>query len=112
MFKIFYDDGSTYSGEAYSAPALGVQAIVQDSQEHGRTIVCRVDYYVLRSDGAWLGVDLFGLWDYLQQPGPRKVLFGRTIPSPLFISIYKQAYTDPDFLEKTGYAYREQIIND
>ena len=111
-YKIYYGNGITYAGDPYNAPAFDVQVIVQDSADHGRILTCRLDYYVFQPEiNAWLGVDLFGLWDYLQQPGPRKVIFGRTLPSRKFNELYKIAYHDPDFSAKTGHAYGEQVIS-
>lgn len=53
------------------------------------------DYYVwqFREDG-WTGVDIFGLWDYLQSYGMKKVLFGRTVSNSLFDRIHNRAYME------------------
>lgn len=109
-WRIYYADGSTFAdedGPAEDAPALGVQAINQMvGTPEGRQMLhgagqrpnrTPVDYFVLDEGDEWLGVDLFGLWDYLQRPGWRKVLFGRTISNPEFAEILYRAGHDPDF---------------
>lgn len=93
MFKIFYDDYTTYDDNPFIAPAFGVICILDThGQKH---IDCRYDYYVwkFKEDG-WTGVDLFGLWDYLAQPGERKVIFGRTVNNNLFEEIYQSCYRE------------------
>jgi hypothetical protein len=92
-FKIFYDGNYTCEEDAYNAPSLGVICILDC---HDFTHLHEsADYYVwkFREDG-WTGVDLFGLWDYLQMPGYKKVLFGRTISNDDFKRIHEIAYQD------------------
>lgn len=112
-WRVYYSDGSTYSdadGPIQDAPALGVQAIVQrDPNPHGtgRFVVhgggqrpnrVPIDYYCWDdSQGIWAGTDLFGLWDYLQRPGWKRVLFGRTIADETYQRIIMAAGDDPDF---------------
>jgi hypothetical protein len=92
-FKIFYDGNYTYEGDVYNAPSLGVICIV-DCHDFPH-LHENSDYYIwqFREDG-WTGVDLFGLWDYLQTPGCKKVLFGRTISNDAFNHIHEAAYQD------------------
>lgn len=104
-WRIYYGDGTTFSsedGKPELAPALDVQAIVQPERDEygvGRHVLNGRDYYV------WLGaehqdwdtVDLFGLYDYLQRPGWKRVLFGRSIPTATFREIMQRATHDPDF---------------
>lgn len=109
-WRIYYGDGTTYdceTGSAWNAPGLGVQVCMHDSAEHGRFSQARYDYYVWYGD-RWVGVDLFGLWDYLQQSGPRKVLFGRTIPSVDYDRIRRWADADPFFDERTAWMPNER----
>lgn len=80
-WAIYYGDGSVYSsedGSHWDAPARNVQVIVVADPDHKWTTVSSTDYYILWDD-RWQGVDWFGLYDYLCEPGPRKVLFGRTL---------------------------------
>lgn len=107
-FRIYYGDGSTYDGAVEHAPALNVQAIVQeDPHPHGtgRYVIhgggqrpnrVPLDYYWW-DDAMWVGGDLFGLFDYLQRPGWKKVLFGRTLPDAAYQAIITAAGDDPDF---------------
>lgn len=112
-WRIYYGDGSTYSdedGPVEGAPSLNVQAIVQrDPSIHGtgrfvlhgggqRPNRVPVDYYCWdREQGIWLGTDLFGLFDYLQRPGWKRVLFGRTLNDGAYQEIIYKAGEDPDF---------------
>lgn len=109
-WKIYYEDGSTYTGPPYEAPPLGVMIIVHADLEHGRFLRFNYDYYWYVEDkDQWEGSDLFGLYDYLMRPGPRKVIFGRITDNETFSSIHQKAYFDEDFLPKTAYSQRERI---
>ena len=83
--RIFYSDGE-YSGD--SPPARDVQLIVQSDGAGPPYFQSGTDYYVKR-DGRWLGVDIFGLFDYLMDTG--LVLFGRTITNAEYQAIYQKA---------------------
>lgn len=82
-FRIYYDDGSTYSGDPFLAPQVGVQVIVLESQtDRGFILIYSKSlsgYYCLRN-GAWFVTDDAGFWDYLLiHQGPKKIIFGRTM---------------------------------
>lgn len=109
-WRIYYGDGTTYDGPAEDAPALNVQAVVQrDPSPHGsgRFVVhgggqrpnrVPIDYYCYDVEQQiWLGVDLFGLFDYLQRPGWKRVLFGRTVADVDYQDAIRRAGDDPDF---------------
>lgn len=93
MWRIYYGDGSTYDGDPYFAPALDVQVIVENDP---RILVHGWHHYWYEKD-QWYGGDLFGLWDYLTRPGPKKVIFGRTIETEDFRQLLESADNDPDF---------------
>ncbi len=109
-WKIFYDDGSTFSnedGEPHEAPALGVQCIVQSNEDIGRYILDGENYYYYENTD-WERCDLFGLWDYLCRPHPNKVVrFGRNMTTPAWRAIHKLAADDPDFPRKSA-SYRDE----
>lgn len=107
-WKIYYSETETYSGDPYNAPAFGVQVIVHKNQENGKYLVINHDYYWLLDD-RWEGGDIVGLIDYLAQPGPKKVVFGRIISNEEFRKIYTVALMDTDFEPKTAYAFGERI---
>lgn len=90
-FMVFYDYHITYAGDPDAAPALGVLCIV-DCHDIPH-IHERSDYYVwkFREEG-WTGVDIFGLFDYLQLPGWKKVLFGRTVSNEVYEKVKVEAY--------------------
>lgn len=105
MFRIYYDGGATYAGDPYAAPAFGVLVIVETDAEHGRRIIQNADYYCWR-DGQWYEADFVGLIDYLAQPGPKKVVFGRLVANEAHQAAFDLAYSDPDFAPKTGWSPR------
>lgn len=109
-WKIFYDDGSTFSSEDGSpekAPGWGVIAIVENDDRVGRTITSRWDHYCHHTDG-WYGHDLVGLMDCLAQPGLNAVCHGRTVSNDIWEAINKAANEDPDFKLKTAKTILEQ----
>ena len=87
--KIYYGDGSIYEGT--NPPARDVQVILQVDPRRGPYFQSGSDYYVWCEDH-WLGVDIFGLFDYLIDSG--LVLFGRTIRNEEYQDIYRQADID------------------
>lgn len=100
---IYYGDGSEYnsdSGSPYDAPAQGVQAIIvrddNPANSRGRGLVAGFDYYWwVPERGEWYGGELFGLFDYLcSTPGPKRVLFGRTIGNKEHQEIRDRAIND------------------
>ena len=84
--RIFYENGDEYEGD--SPPARGVQVILQQDSDRGPYFQSGSDYYVKRDD-SWVGVDIFGLFDYLIESG--LVLFGRTITNAEYHAIYRKA---------------------
>lgn len=110
MFRVYYDDGSTFDGDPFDAPFWGVLVIVEADAEHGRRIVSNGDYYVW--ENRWRAKDFIGMIDYLQQPGPRKVICGRMVDNERFFEAYKRAEADPDFPTRTAYGAFEQRINE
>jgi hypothetical protein len=89
---IFYGDGSTFSsndGSPACAPARDVQVIVQVDKRVGIWLQSTGDYYIF--DGKWRSVDIFGLFDYLIEPGYKVVKFGRTISNDEYQVILRRA---------------------
>ena len=113
-WRVYYANGNTYSnqdGAPENAPARDVQVIVMKDGDHGWRTQTEHDYYVWDERSNWLrwwGVDQFGLYDYLIEPGFKKVLFGRTISSQEYNEIIKRANEDKDFPRKTSYANKER----
>ena len=107
VWRVYYGDGTTYSGTVEDTPTRDVQVIAQSSPEHGWTATAGTDYYVWRS-GRWFGVDKFGLYDYLIEPGWKKVLFGRTLTSQEYNAVWQRMMSDPDMPPKTGGPKKER----
>jgi hypothetical protein len=116
LWKVYYGDGSMFSdedGPLAEVPTLNVQAIVQRDTADlvnnvGRRILTQRDFYWWSDqENEWFGGgDLFGLFDYLQRPGLKKVLFGRTVSYGDFAAAQQRALNDPDFPRYSGAAYR------
>ena len=105
-WKIFYED-STYSSEDGSpenAPKRGVQGIAVSSELTGRRIERSEDHYVWTPEnGGWRGVDKFGLFDYLIEPGFKIVLFGRTISDKDFRAMWNRIEADTDLPRRSAF---------
>jgi hypothetical protein len=99
-WKIFYSS-STYSdadGPPELAPKRDVQAVLVEDSVSGRRIERSNNYYVWTPErGGWRGVDKFGLFDYLIEPGARVVLFGRTLSDDEYEDILVRSGQD-DYL--------------
>lgn len=111
-WKIWYSDGSTYSesdGPLENAPKCGVIVVAQTDETVGRKLDRSCDYYVLHDYGL-RGVDQFGLYDYLTQPGYKLVFFGRTVSDKQWSEIWDAAANDPDLPAKSAYTRREREI--
>lgn len=92
MYRVYYSNGETFDSAYGGAPSpRDVQVIVQEHPDVGWHTQSRYDYYIWR-DGRWVGVDLFGLFDWLLDSG--SVLFGRTVTRKVFDSVMRQALKD------------------
>jgi len=104
MWLIYYGDGVVLSDKDHTPFTLpkraDVQVIIQPDPKYVWFSQCGDDYYVWRGD-RWWGVDHFGLYDYLLQPGEKCVLFGRTIDNEDFHAIFEDAREKMH--ELTGY---------
>jgi hypothetical protein len=108
-WKVFYEGGKTFSsedGDVTEAPTRGAQVIVQDQKCNGAEFLTGDDYYGWNK-GRWQGYDLFGLYDYLLEPGWKRVLFGRMLKQHEYDKIVKQAN-----FEKTGWMPWERRTSD
>ena len=94
-FKIFYDDGSTYSdidGPIDRAQKQGVVIILVEDGDNKHTESDK-DFYCYFPQG-WVGVEQYGLYDYLQSPGFKLVLFGRAVDKITRERIFNHAKND------------------
>lgn len=91
-YRIYYDDGSTFTGDPFYAPTTGVQVIaIEFDNDKGFALMHSKDAYYYR-DGEWYGCDQAGLWDYLlQHKGPKAILLGRTMRNDAFWAIVERA---------------------
>ena len=108
-FRIYYDGGETYEGAPENAPAFGVLVIIENDKDSGRRLVMSKDYFCWVGDH-WLNTDQIGMWDYLQQPGWKKVLFGRMVDNDYWYSVVKRANETTDFPARTNWGFNERVI--
>ena len=110
-WKIYYGDDTELSNlesDPCDVPKTNVQAVVQNHAAHGHHVEHATDYYVYYDDGLWRGVDQFGLWDYLAQPGYKIVLFGRWVSNDQFKEILQRALRDPDVPKRSAWGKYER----
>lgn len=106
-YRIYYSDGTTYSGPVASCPIWEVLLIVERDRDNGRKIVSSGDFYTY-TGGRWMAVDYFGMMQYLARDGMEKrVLVGVMVDSDKWNAAMRRAYNDPDFPKKTGHAMYE-----
>lgn len=108
MWKIFYPN-STYTGAPELAPKTGVQAIIVSDERVGRRVERADDFYIWAPEnGGWRGANHFRLSEYLQEPGYKIVLFGRTISDDDYAEVMRRATDDKDLPPKSGWAKGER----
>lgn len=95
---IVYGDRSTYSSEdgpAWDAPATNVQVILVSDPDHvWEPLYGGAGYYIWTEDEWRMADDAFALHDYLCQPGPRKVIFGRSLSRGEWQELLRWATTE------------------
>lgn len=111
QWRIYYADGSTFdshNGTPFDAPGRGVLCIAYRHVDLGRRVIHRNDYYWW-CDGQWVGGDLFGLFDYLIEPGCKTVKFGRTVSDGLYRTTFQRATNDRDLPRKSAWLPDEKL---
>lgn len=98
MWKIYYDDGSTFrhtDGTPEEAPALGFICAVGYDESSNRYIMHGWDHYHydLETD-QWWGMDLTGLFDRLIRNKVYAYKMGRTITKKDFQTIMQRAHEE------------------
>lgn len=106
---VVYSDRTILSSDdcdVYDLPGRDVQAVVSPCPEHGWEVWRRwnTDFYVWMPErGQWRGCDQFGLYDYLCEPGQKKVLFGRTMFNEEYNELMRWLENHPDLPLKSGW---------
>ena len=93
-YRLYYGDGSTYSGDPHFAPPANVQVVACEdiTTPTGFNLRHGLDAYYWREDVGWQGCDTAGMWDYLMlHHGPKVVLFGRSLRDDDFWKIVSRA---------------------
>lgn len=112
-FKIYYGDGSVYSGSPEDAPALDVQCIAWNDPNRGihdlgRVVMSQWDIYIYSDHvGGWHGTNkysdlLMHLGHGCGPGGVRAVLQGAWINREDYFAIQNRAETDPGLRRKSA----------
>jgi hypothetical protein len=120
-WKIYYSDHTKEHDTSVNSEQLtpfgidrrdDIQVIVQESADHGWVTLSGYDYYIWDArggDAKWFGVDLFGLYHYLLQPGYKCTLFGVMLDKVRFGEIFNLAREDMNFTQpKEAFATNER----
>jgi hypothetical protein len=101
MWRIFYDDGSTFDsdqGEPHDAPTAGFICSVGYDESGDRYIMHGWDHYCWDQETSqWWGMDLCGLFDRLMRNRVYAYKQGRTVTKKLFQETMQRAHVDPEF---------------
>ena len=113
-WKIYYGDGSTFTdgdGLPQDAPCRNIQVIAQVSDVVGQTIIRNTDFYIFSEElGGWEGVDNYGLWDYLSDPGLKIVKFGRIVTNQRWYELQTVVKNDDYLPPKTAWFKHERRL--
>jgi hypothetical protein len=110
MYRIYYAGQSTYEGDPEMAPGDGVLAIVQPDETtdyrvtHGGGPHYGHGFYWWEK-GEWFIGDIYGVMQYLAEPGWKKVLLGRTVLKDEWRALWQRIKAD--FGLKSSYWPRE-----
>lgn len=109
-WRIYYgpDNHTDGSGPGPTGDrARGIQVILQHHPDVGWYTQNSSDYYIWHEqEKRWVGVDIFGLFDFLLESG--LVLFGRTITNREFQAVMDRVVEDRAWGRKHGYLGRDQ----
>lgn len=95
-FKIFYENGTTYSNKSGPLDRVhkqGIVVILTEDDEQGQRFESGSEFYCYYPHG-WVGVGQYGLYDYLASPGAKLVLFGRIVSNEKRNDIFNAAMSD------------------
>lgn len=105
MWRIYYEDGTTFSseeGQAFDAPRTGVQVIAYQD-DNGWSLLSQADYYYYepeRTDWGWWHCGPVGMTLHLQRAKRPLILFGSMVPTDCFTDIEKRALADVGNLKR------------
>lgn len=112
-WKIFYIDGSEFGnedGNPEDAPGSGVAAIAHEDKEvgvlihHGENFYCFAEQY-----GGWVGMDYWGLSQYLARPGFKIIKLGEGMDLNAYKALLVRIRKDPTLPNKSArYAWEAQ----
>lgn len=103
---IYYDDGSTFTGQPEDAPREGVVVIAYRDISVGKRLVYDCDTYCWQ-DGVWVPHDRIGCERYLNMTKHPIRLLGFWVKDEIFEARLQQALNDPRLPFKTARHPRE-----
>ena len=103
---IEYRDGTTFSnidGEPQDAPGAGVVGVGQEDGTVGFLVHQGENFYVFGEQfGGWAGMDVYGLAQYLSEPGFKVVKLGTAVPTAEYLSVIERLRKDPRLPNKSA----------
>jgi hypothetical protein len=105
-WKIFYIDGTSFSneeGNPEDAPGSGLAAIAQEDGVVGVAIHYGQDFYCFGEQyKGWVGMDYFGLGQYLAKPGFKIIKLGEAMDTVGYRELLAKIKVDPTLPNKSA----------
>jgi len=104
---IEYRGGGSFSnvdGSPEAAPGAGVIGIGQEDGSVGFLVHQGENFYCFDEQyGGWCGMDVFGLAQYLSEPGFKVVKLGTAMPTADFRAVLQRLRSDPRLPKKSAH---------
>lgn len=105
-WRVCYRDGTAFThldGEPQDAPGGGVVAVAQEDLNVGLQVHRRSDFYVCGEEyGGWIGVDIYGLVQYLIRPGLKIIKLGEMMAPAEWKILEQKILADPNLPAKSA----------
>lgn len=106
-WRIYYADGTTFSGDALAAPYKRIAFILTRHPDVGRRFLHGTDAYVWHRQ--WLFCDLWSAFDRVNEyPGEARAFRGQWLHDDEWETLWERGMADPDFPAKGGYTPDER----
>lgn len=106
-WKIYYISGETFSnldGEPADAPGWGVLAVVQEDEMVGVLVHQRSNFYCFdKQYGGWVGMDHFGLAQYIGKPGKKTIKLGEAMDTNHYKVMISDIKNNPELPTKSAH---------
>ena len=99
-WRLYYENGSTYGdgdGEVWHAPKSGAQAVAVYDPAVGYVVLKGSDFYCYDATWScpvWRNMDVWGFMEYMREPGPRLVVFGKWMGNHEYQALTTRIYAE------------------